>query len=281
MDGVNNIFFVIMIILIVILCALKFIRVSRDGTEGFTQQSAFVVKNNDAIYDSFYSTIYDTLNDSGERAKFEYNKIIELTRPSPSRSVVLDVGSGTGHLVNKLSKNGYSAHGIDKSTAMVEQSSVKFPDIDVKCGDVMDSMMYDRGTFTHITCMNQTIYHIEDKQTFFRNCYNWLQPNGFLIVHLRKKGVDGEKEKEKEKIIDFQGFKYERKCNTDTGGNLSIIENFTDDVSKNVRQNELTLYMEPIDQIIKLATHNGFIAHAQVNFRNVDDEFIYVFERLL
>ena len=281
MDGVNNVFFVIMIILIVILCALKFIRVSRDGAEGFTQNSAFVVKNGDAIYDSFYSTIYDTLNNSGERADFEYNKIVELTRQTPSKCMVLDVGSGTGHLVNKFSRNGYPTHGIDKSLAMVKQSSIQFPEIDVKQGDIMDSMMYERGIFTHITCMNKTLYHIEDKQTFFRNCYNWLQPNGFLIVHLTERESEKEREDiEIEKIIDFQGFKYERKCKTDTVGNLSISENFTDDVSKNVRQNELILYMEPIKNIIKLATQNGFIAHAQVNFRNIDDEFIYVFERL-
>jgi 2-polyprenyl-3-methyl-5-hydroxy-6-metoxy-1,4-benzoquinol methylase len=278
MDGVNNVFFVIMIILIVILCALKFIRVTREDTEGFTQQSAFVVKTNDALYDSFYSTIYDTLNDSRERAEFEYNKIIELTRPSPSRSVVLDIGSGTGHLVNKLSKNGYSAYGIDKSLAMVERSSINFPDIDVKLCNVLDSMIYDRSTFTHITCMNQTIYHIEDKQTFFQNCYNWIQPNGFLIIHLIR---EGKRTGERAKTIEFQGFKYNRKCTVDNSGNLSVIENFTDDVSKNVRQNELTLYMEPIDQIIKLSTLNGFIAHAQVNFQNIDGEYIYVFERLL
>ncbi len=279
LDGVNNVFFVTMIILIVILCALKFIRITRDDTEGFTQQSGFVVKNNDDVYDSFYSTIYDTLNDSRDNAIFEYNKIVELTRPAPSKCILLDVGSGTGHLVGILSKNGYSAHGIDKSLAMIEQSSVKFPEIDVKHGDILDPMMYDRGTFTHITCMNMTIYHIEDKQTFFRNCYNWIQPNGFFIVHLAN--GTGDKENKQDQIIDFQGFKYERKCNTDNKGNLSIIENFTDDVTKNVRQNELTLYMEPIHKIIKLATLNGFIAHAQVNFQNREDEFIYVFERLL
>ena len=35
-----------------------------------------------------------------------------------------------------------------------------------------------------------------------------------------------------EKTIDFQGFTYDRTYNAGVGGSLSVIENFTDDVSK-------------------------------------------------
>lgn len=244
-------------------------------TEGFIQSSPFVVKTGDAIYDEFYTVIYDTLHDSLE---FEYNKIVELTRPSPSRSVILDVGSGTGRLVDKFTKLGFSAHGIDKSPEMVKLANHSFPTIDVKIGNVLDSMAYEKGVFSHITCMNHTLYHFDpdEKEIFFRNCYHWLLPNGFLIIHL----IDPKKVSKRE-TIEFSDFKYERKCETGHNGNMTIRENFVDHVTQKVRQNELTLFSCSLDDVTKLASRNGFIAHAQINFKNEEGQYVYVFERLL
>jgi hypothetical protein len=60
-----------------------------------------------------------------------------------------------------------------------------------------------------------------------------------------------------------------------------VKETFTDSVTKHVRQNELTLYMENKDNIVKMAQNNGFLAHALINLPNDDYQYIYVFERLL
>jgi hypothetical protein len=60
-----------------------------------------------------------------------------------------------------------------------------------------------------------------------------------------------------------------------------VKESFTDNVTHNVRQNELTLYMENKDEIIKMAKNNGFIAHALINLLADEYQYIYVFERML
>ena len=51
-------------------------------------------------------------------------------------------------------------------------------------GNATEVMLYPAHTFTHITCLYFTIYDIKNKFLFFRNCYEWLQPGGYLTVHL-------------------------------------------------------------------------------------------------
>jgi 2-polyprenyl-3-methyl-5-hydroxy-6-metoxy-1,4-benzoquinol methylase len=74
-----------------------------------------------------------------------------------------------GSLVNKLSSEGYRAYGIDVSGAMVEvATTADSPTIDTKCGNAMDAMSDDRGTFTHILCTHVSrVSHFQDKAAIF------------------------------------------------------------------------------------------------------------------
>ena len=291
----------ILISLSLIILIIHFLRLfnTKPYYEGFQQNAPFVLKRNNQIYDSFYAMVYDDLYKTEHRSDYEYKKIIEMTQPS-KKSEFLVVGSGTGHLVNNLNNAGYHAIGIDKSKAMIDYSEKKFPDIETKCGDVIDSMNYDKGVFTHITCMNFTIYHLEDKLTFFKNCYYWLMPNGYLIVHLvnREKYnpiipaanpplLDNPQKYSNTRIkdskINFIDFEYQNSHDfkTDKDKRVIIKETFTDASTKNIRQNELTLYMENIDEIVNIAKKCGFIPHAQIKLLNDEHQYIYIFERLL
>ena len=290
-------------VLIVLLITVFIIQMARKYDknmyhEGFDQNAPFILKTGNEIYDSFYAIVYDELNKTSGRTDFECNKIIELTHPSVSNSVFLDIGSGTGHLVNKMTDLGYQAHGIDISKDMVEYSQKKFPDIQTKCGDALDPLVYERLLFTHITCMNYTIYHIKDKHKFFRNCYHWLIPNGYLILHLVDKNkynplapmsdmatlknatVYGNTRKTDAKL-EFKDFDYTTSHEFKQDDRVIVKEAFTDNVSHNVRQNELTLYMENKEDIIQMATKNGFLAHALINLLTDEYQYVYVFERLL
>ena len=111
--------------------------------EGFTQDAPFVSKYDQDIYDDFYVQIYDRLFLSDKMGVHIADKFIEMTQPAPNKSVFLDIGSGTGHVVSHLQKNGYTAYGVDKSMAMVKHSSDKFPDIHIKQGDAMEPMIFE------------------------------------------------------------------------------------------------------------------------------------------
>jgi len=291
----------ILISLSIIILIIHFFRLfnTKPYYEGFHQNAPFILKRDNQIYDSFYAMVYDDLYKTETRSDYEYKKIIEMTQPT-EKSEFLDVGSGTGHLVNNLNNAGYHAIGIDKSKAMINYSEKKFPDIDTKCGDVIDSMNYDKGVFTHITCMNFTIYHLEDKLTFFKNCYYWLIPNGYLIMHLVNRDkynpivpaanpplLDNPQKysnvRIKDSKINFIDFEYQNSHDfkTDNDKRVIIKETFTDASTKNIRQNELTLYMENIDEIVNIAKKCGFIPHAQIKMINDEYQYIYIFERLL
>lgn len=266
--------------------------------EGFTQSDKYILKQDINIYDEFYTQIYDDLMLPQNRAEYEVLKIIEMTEPSKSYSIFLDVGSGTGHTVNYLTKSGYQTYGIDKSKAMVGFSQSKFPDISVKCGDIKDPITFDRGTFTHILCTGMTIYEFENKWVFFQNSYFWLQANGYLIIHL----VDREKfntiipagkpdvldnpqkytkTRITDTIVDFIDFKYKSTYDFSETGSVIHKETFTDMKTQNVRENEKTLYMESIQDILLLATKYKFLAKGKIEIKDTDGEYLYIFERMM
>ena len=301
----KNKWLLLMIILAIILVIMTmYKKVATNKTEGFNQNAPFVLKRNNDIYDSYYAMIYDDIYKSKPRVEFEYKQIVDMTHPTKENSVFLDVGSGTGNLVNKLSSEGYPAYGIDESRAMVEVAQYKYPKIDTKCGNAMDAMSYDRGMFTHILCMNFTVYHFQDKAGFLRNCYNWLMPNGYLIVHLvdRSKynpivpiavpsGLENPQVYSDRRITDaavqFPGFSYKVSTDFSPSGakgspddkRVVVTETFKDDSTHKVRQNELTMYMEDVKDILYLAGRCGFVVQGSAQYANDRYQYIYVLER--
>jgi SAM-dependent methyltransferase len=271
-------------------------RFHSNKLEGFRQSDRYILKEDENIYDDFYARIYDDLMLSENRSKYEISKVIEMTEPSKDYSIFLDIGSGTGHSLNYLKNLGYQAYGIDKSKAMVGFSQTKFPDISVKCGDIKDPIIFDRGTYTHILCTGMTIYEFENKWLFFQNCYFWLQHNGYLIIHL----VDREKfntiipagkieyldnpqrysnSRITDTIIDFIDFKYTSSYNFNDSKVIHK-EKFTDTKTQNIRENEKTLYMNTIKEILLLATKYGFLVKGKINMQD-EGEYLYIFERMM
>ena len=67
--------------------------------------------------------------------------------------------------------------------------------------------------------------------------------------------------------------------------NITVVisETFSDK-NGHVRQNENTLYMEPIETILKIAMRRGFIVHSKSNMvvQNGDEnQYLYIFERTM
>lgn len=283
-------------LLTIIILILKYINNYYDSKEGFSQCSSFSLKTNNDIYDEFYVNIYDTLHKTSNNTEYEYYSILKTTQPDEN-SVILDIGSGTGNLLNKFDENGYNAHGLEKSKDMIEYSKNKNKLLSIRQGDATDPMTFDKGTFTHICCLDFTIYHIKDKKIFFRNCYNWLLPNGYLILHLVNKEkydtsvksanpflTDNPQNYSKNRIlntnINFIDFNYLNNTEFKNNNKVVIKETFTNSSNK-VRQNELTLYMEDLDEILKISQNIGFIAHSKITYPLDKEQFIYILEKQL
>lgn len=275
--------------------------------EAFTQNGRFVLQQNSAIYDEFYVEIYDQLMLTKDRAKTEIEQVIEMTKPSKDKSVFLDIGCGTGDFVAQFSNKGYQIYGCDNSPIMIEKAREKYPSQKMELGDVTTTMLYDRNMFSHILCTYYTIYEIEDKLQFFKNCYYWMMPGGYLILHLvdrdkfnpiipagRPYSVDNithlqkfADNRLKNTQIDFGDFVYESVYVFDYIEKESIIvhkEEFRDKQNGNIRQNEQTLYMEKTEDILRMAIRGGFLIVGKAITKSCggdENQYLYVLERTL
>ena len=270
------------------------------NTEGFAQKDQFMIKRNNNVYDEFYLDVYDELHEVSNRTSEELLHILKTTNPCTDKSVFLDVGCGTGHVVNELHEAGFNAYGIDKSLEMIKHSQKSFPEIEVLHGNVLEPMNFEKNTFTHILCNYFTLYHMENKDQFFQNCYHWLQPGGYLILHLVNKDkfeniiphTNAITTREPTKkgcnvctTAEFRDIDYEGVYEIDNHTDVAVfVETFTDIHNKKVRKNEQDVYMESLDNILQKVKQNGFIHHAQTDMISMNGDkhqYLYYFERPL
>ena len=83
-------------------------------------------------------------------------------------------------------------------------------------------------------------------------------------------------------MIDFINFKYKSTYDF-SKDNTNVIhkETFIDTKTNNVRENEKTLYMESIENILLTANKYGFIIKGKAMVENTKGEYLYILERLM
>ena len=262
--------------------------------EGYEQNDKFLFKKGPDVYDNFYATIYDYLVFNNLKDDYEVTQIVNKTTPTSS-SVILDVGSGTGHHVAKLAEKDLSVAGIDISPSMVEQAKKNYPNYDFQLGNVLDVNQYKNNTFTHILCLYFTIYYFDNKELFFNNCMEWLMPGGYLILHLvdREKFdpilppgnplyVVSQQKYAKERItntkITFNDFVYTSNFKLEKEKNIAVFdEKFAFNNGK-VRKQEQILYMEDSQEILTKAADAGFIVQGKIDLVQCayENQYIYI-----
>ena len=155
-----------------------------QNLEGFTQEANFILKQNDEVFeDPFYVGIYDDLFYKKIYNTYEVGVIVNEIHPT-SKDVIIEIGSKTGNYVGTMKSNGYNIVGLDKSKAMVERASEKYPDCNFIHGDPLEFMNFSSEYATAILLLDFSIYYISDRRTLFYNCYHWLKPGGYLVLHL-------------------------------------------------------------------------------------------------
>ena len=262
--------------------------------EGFEQASEFMVKKGNDVYDDFYCSIYDDLVYDDLKNDFE---VLQLKRVGniDKKSVVLDLGCGRGHHVNHYHKEGVDIVGLDISPSMIKLAKQEYSDCDFKVGDMLDSSNFQYGTASHIMSLYFTIYSIEDKVRFFKNCYDWLKPGGILVIHLVNRDkfdpilnaanplslVNAQKYAKSrltKSVVKFKDFLYKASFEPDTDNDMAYFyETFKDDATKNTRKNEHMLYMESQRDILTKAKSTGFIMHAKVDMVHCQYEYQYLY----
>lgn len=289
-------FYVVLIMLMYMLICGNLFRT--NDIEGFKDTTDFIIKRGPDIYDEFYGTIYDDLVFSKIKNDFEIGTIINKTEPT-QESIILDVGSGTGHHVAAFEENGYNATGIDISPAMVKKAREIYPGKSYMVGDVLKQMTFQPQSFTHITCLYFTIYYIKNKRKFFKNCFDWLIPGGYLILHLVDKNnfdpiipagdpfaIISPQRYANERItstaVKFDNMDYKANFEMIPNSNKAILkETFKNKKNGNIRQNNHELYMPSQATILGMAKDAGFIMDAQIDMIRCqyDSQYLYILQK--
>jgi SAM-dependent methyltransferase len=267
---------------------------NKSNKEGFQQQQEFLYKKGNDIYDDFYANIYDFLVYNETKNDYEVGVILNQSNPN-TKSVILDVGCGTGHHVAKMSENkNLEVMGIDISPSMIKKAKENFPNLNFKHADVMDKNNFNNNTFTHIMCLYFTFYYIENKAQFFSNCMDWLVPGGYLVVHLVDRNkfdpilppgnplfVVSPQKYAKERItktkVSFNKFVYNADFKLNESSGVAIFDEKFKFNDGKVRKQEHILYMKDIGEIVNMAQNAGFILHAKVDLLKVAYEYQYLY----
>ncbi len=268
-----------------------------EKKEGFSiDTTEFTFKDGKSqVYDDFYVNIYDQLVYSDVKNEYEIKQIVNNTKPD-EKSIILDIGSGTGHHVAALASQNFKVMGVDRSQDMVNKAKEMYPNLDFVQGDVTNAMTFQPQSFTHILCMYFTIYYIQDKLQFFRNCMNWLMGGGYLVIHLVDKYMFdtmippanplllltpqryAENRITKSKVT-FDDFQYISNFEINENNNSAkFVESFKNKKTGKVfRKQEHDLYMEPYKEILAMAKDAGFIVQGKVDLLQSGYEYQYLF----
>lgn len=262
--------------------------------EGFEQNQDFLFKKGIEIYDDFYANIYDFLVFNEMKNDYEVGLILNQNVPNV-KSVILDVGSGTGHHVAKMAENkNLDVVGIDISPSMIKKAKENYPNLNFQQADVLNKDVFNNNTFTHILCLYFTIYYIEDKASFFNNCMDWVMPGGYLVVHLVDRYkfdpilppgnplfIVSPQKYAKERItktkVNFNEFIYNADFKLDETTDTAIFDEKFKFNDGKVRKQEHILYMNNLSDIVNMAQDAGFLLHAKIDLVKVAYEYQYLY----
>jgi len=291
-------FLAIVIITIWVISFFYNINTKTKTQEGFTQEANFILKENDEVFeDPFYVGIYDDLFYKKIYNTYEVGVIINEIHPT-SKDVIIEIGSKTGNYVGTMKSNGYNTVGLDKSKAMVKHASEKYPDCKFIHGDPLEFMNFSSEYATAILLLDFSIYYISDRRTLFYNCYHWLKPGGYLVLHLVNRHmfdpvapaakpftVVSPQSVAPVRIttsdVVFNNFNYKSKFEIE-GGEMStndtakIIETMKDKRGK-VRKNIRSMKMTGQKIIIGEAKDAGFMMLSQYDLLKNQREYQYIY----
>lgn len=255
--------------------------------------SEFILNNGKNIWTKFYCSIYDSLMFDKTKNFYEIKEIIRSTKAKKNSSSFLDIGSGTGHHVHLLNKSGFKAVGIDSSYEMVTKATENYPDLKFFNSDVLNTVQFNNGIFSHALMLYMTLYYIQNKTAAFQNIYKWLKPKGFLIIHLvnrdkfdpRIEASDPlykvnpqlfTKERITKSYVKFNDFQYKGEF-IENGVESRYVETMKEDVGNKAIRNEHTYYMESQKDIINKAKNVGFKLIGKINMSPCQYPFEYLY----
>jgi len=289
----------ILILFFILLIISLFCQFSRNRIEGFQDiNNKIEIKDIETLNDDFYTKVFDVLTFNKIVSDFEVGNIITNTQPT-ERSIILDVGSQSGYLVNLFKEYTPNVIGVEKSKKLIDMAKKRYPSCENKFlnDDILNNHLFHQNSFTHIFCLNLNFYYIENKKQFLENCFTWLIPGGYVAINL----VPEEKLNAKNNILNirknvypdfvdpslllsdsikFTDFVYKPMFKKLDSERMMFSEKFSFNNGK-IRNQETMLYIKSIDDTIKIAKYLGFIILKQFSIKDKSgiSSFLYIFQK--
>lgn len=273
-----------------------------EGLEGigieYPNEKKYTYLKGVDVYDDFYSNVYDNLLSSSHKDKYIIKQLKEGNINLDNSSSILDIGCGTGNLVNELYNAGIvNSIGIDISTSMITKAKKKYPNRTFVRGDALNRILFPPNMFSHIFCDYFTYYYFSNKHLFFKNCFYWLRSDSYILLHLVDKYkfdpvvppanplylVNAQKYAKKritQSNVSFYGYNYTSQFIVEDKkqNDVSIFkETFKNKKTGAIRNQEHMLYIEPIEETIDVAKSEGFVLVSRIDLLQVQYEYQYIY----
>jgi len=113
------------------------------------------------------------------------NKLNTFIKPyiTPFKHAI-DLGCGTGRLVNMMSEYDMHALGVDLDEHMITYARMCYPQLRFKTQNMLE--LSDNRKYHLVTCLGNTIVHLDETQlfTFLSRMKKIVHKNGYLIIQL-------------------------------------------------------------------------------------------------
>ena len=117
--------------------------------------------------------------------QMERNRIISELLEGEEDQTVLDLGCGTGVMIDTLAAGFRSVMGMDISLEMISAVETAprvegYPPVVLFLGD-MESLPLKAGTIDRIVCRS-ALHHVDQEERVLRNLFQTLKPGGRIVV---------------------------------------------------------------------------------------------------
>jgi SAM-dependent methyltransferase len=258
------------------------------------------------IYDAMYAKVYDQLTQGVKRTqgKVDLATSTWISKNYPAKEqTILDAGCGTGITAVALAKQDFGrVIALDQSqpfldymkNTVIPQSTLtdeQKQSLVIRKDTLMNPSACNPSEVNHIVCYYFTIYYLEDKETFFRNCYLWTKDGGTLFVEVVNKNKFDPvlesanpligfsiqkyfKDRLRTSRVMFNEFEYEAEFKL-LDPKAEFFETFRFKTNK-VRRQKHILFMDDIKHITQIATTVGWTYTGYQDLTSLGFEYAYV-----